>query len=260
MKLIFGEHKPNYSLYNFPYQVWLLKEENDSVDGIYNMGFLPMRNLYNVYYLCRSLRVALNRFVPSSENRRILRKTENISFDILDTGDFEYTGEVQRFCLKYSKERIGPGIFSAKSLKSIFKGSTFNKIFVFKENKNEVVGYAVCYENKNLLHYSHSFYNVEYFEKSLGAGMMLKCIIWAKENQKKYSYLGTCYEQKTLYKTEYDGCEFYNGFRWSSDLEELKYLIINNSDRYLFKNKEYLEKYYKSDLNDILSKYGIRVK
>ena len=89
--------------------------------------------------------------------------------------------------------------------------------------------------------------------------MMLKSVIWAKENRKKYIYLGSCYEEKALYKTEFKGVEFFNGFKWSDNIEELKDLIANSSENYLLKNKQYLESFYEGDLSFLLSKFGIRV-
>ena len=94
MKLFFSEFKEDYQKYHFPYQVWLLKEEADDVGKIYASGFLPIRSLPDVYYLSRSLRVDLSQFSLSSENRRILKKTENFSAELLPLAQFFYNTEV----------------------------------------------------------------------------------------------------------------------------------------------------------------------
>ncbi|MCL5090744.1 MAG: hypothetical protein M1514_01905, partial [Patescibacteria group bacterium] len=111
MKLFFGEFKPNYKNYYYPYQVWLLKEEGDEIEKIYQNGFLPIRNKPNVYYLSRNVRVNLSEFELSSENRRILKKTEDIESDLLWLHEFSYTAEVQKFCKGYSEKRFGQGVF-----------------------------------------------------------------------------------------------------------------------------------------------------
>ena len=264
MKLFFSEFKPNYDSYSFPYQVWLLREENDVVEPIYQAGFLPTRHLPNVYYLSRSLRVNLPGFDLSSENRRIINKTQEISSNLASLSDFNYTPEVQKMCKDYALERFDRGVFSSQTIKSIFENKIFSHVFVFKNSNSQTpVGYAVCFINDKLLHYAYAFYNSEFIGQNLGARMMLEAVSWAKQNQKAFAYLGTCYQTQSLYKTEFKGVEFFNGFRWSGDLLELKELIsLNDQDEqeYLLKNKTYLEKFYQEGLESILDKFGTKIK
>ena len=262
MKLFFSEFKANYQKYHFPYQIWLLKEENDDVDEIYSHGFLPIRNLNNIYYLSRNLRVDLSKFELSSENRRVLNKTENIISGLENLSEFDYSFAVQKFCLDYSKKRFNNNLFGATAIKNIFAKGVYNHVFVFSEkSSSKIVGYAVCFISENILQYAHSFYDLDYFKESLGARMMIEAVSWAQKNNKKFAYLGTCYDESALYKTEFTGVEFFNGFGWSRNLEELKELLkINNkAEEYLLKDKEYLEKFYRGDISLILSNYGIRV-
>lgn len=268
MKLFFGEFPANYEKYHFPYQVWLLKEEGDLLDGIYNNGFLPMRNKPNLYYLSRSLRVDLNKFELSSENRRILGKTEGILASLIPLSEFDYNFEVQKFCKDYSDKKLG-GVFSTQDIKSIFLDQVYNHVLVFKDTSSnqKVVGYAVCFIEGKFCQYAYAFYDLDYIKENLGARMMLEALLLGKKNEQDYVYLGTCYEEHALYKTEFKGIEFFNGFQWSDNLSELKELINTGrvsddkerGEQYLLRNKDYLEKYYQGDLETILSKYGIRV-
>lgn len=272
MKLFFGEFRPNYSKYHFPYQVWLLREENDTVEKIYDNGFLPMRNKKDVYYLSRSVRVDLSKFELTSENRRILHKTGNFESDLLPLSEFDYSPIVQKMCKDYSEAKFGKGIFSSQGIKNIFTNTIYNYIFVFKEiETQENVGFAVCFAGNELIQYAHAFYAKQYMKENLGARMMLEAVNWAKKSNKRFIYLGTCYEQNALYKTEFKGVEFFNGFRWSDDLVELKELVGRESadvplggtmadkQEYLLKRKEFLQKYYDGDIGSLMSKYGVRV-
>lgn len=266
MKLFFSEFKANYSKYHFPYQVWLLREEGDEAEKIYNNGFLPIRSLRDVYYLSRNIRIDLNKFEISSENRRILRKTENFESDLIPLSEFTYTAEIQKFCKDYAEQKLGKGLFPTAAIKLIFTNRVFNYVFVFKEiTTQKVVGYAICFISGNLLQYTYAFYDLEYLKDNLGARMILEAIIWANKSNKKYAYLGTGYEESALYKTEFKGVEFFNGFRWSEDLEELKKLIKEFKGgegwerEYLLKNKKYLGEFYEGDLQKVLGKYGVRV-
>jgi len=262
MKLFFSEFRADYSKYHFPYQVWLLKEDKDSAEKIYESGFLPIRSLPNVYYLSRNVRVNLGNFDLSSENRRILRKSENLSSDLIPLSDFDYNAEVQKLCLDYCRDRFVKGTFSAKDIKTIFKGSVFNYVFVFKDNQTQKsAGFAVCFISSGFLQYAHAFYNLNYLAENIGARMILEAVVWAKKSQKKYAYLGTCYEEKALYKTEYTGTEFFNGFKWSDNLEELKELVrVRDRDReYLLRDEKFLERFYQKNLESILNNFGVRV-
>lgn len=260
MKLFFSEFKPDYQKYHFPYQVWLLKEENDEIEKIYENGFLPIRSIPNVYYLARSLRVDLSMFELSSENRRILRKTEDFESDLMPLSEFNYTPQIQKFCKDFMVQKFGKSSVTAAGIRSIFKKGIYNYVFVWKERlAQKNIGYAICFISSNLVQYAHAFYDLAYFKKSLGARMILEAVIWAKETGKKYIYLGTCYDKGALYKTELKGVEFFNGFRWTDNLEELKELINKTAQEYLLKDKEFLEKFYHSDVKSILNKYGVRV-
>lgn len=260
MKLFFSEFRADYARYHFPYQVWLFKEEGDDIDKIYENGFLPVRNLRGVYYLSRNIRVNLEKFELSSENRRILRKSNDFESDRLPLSEFVYKAETQKLCKTYADSRFGKGTFSTAAIKNIFRGEIYNYVFVFKEIKTKnPVGYAVSFITQNFLQYAHSFYSLDFFKENLGARMILETIIWAKKSGKKYAYLGTCYEEKALYKTEFKGTEFFNGFTWSDNLNELKALIKRDSPDYLLKDKIFLDDFYEGDLQNLMSKFGIRV-
>jgi arginyl-tRNA--protein-N-Asp/Glu arginylyltransferase len=260
MKLYFGEFKANYGKYHFPYQVWLLKENGDEVEKIYNQGFLPMRSRPNVYYLSRSVRVDLAKFEPSSENRRILKKTEDFQVILEPMSKFSYTPRVQKFCKEYVVKRSGASGMTTATIRSIFKKRVYNYIFVWKDKKTQKeVGFVVCFISPSLLQYAHAFYDLDYLERSLGARMILEAVQWAKQNGRSYAYLGTCYDRNSLYKTEFKGVEFFNGFAWSSNLEELKSLIDRSEEEYLLKDKQFKDRFYKGDLSVFLSNFGVRV-
>ncbi|MBM3208666.1 hypothetical protein FJZ40_00010 [Candidatus Shapirobacteria bacterium] len=250
MKLIFGEYKASYEKYYFPYQVWLLKEDKDSLEEIYNLGFLPIRNLPGVFYLSRSVRVSLEKFSPSSENRRVLRRTSDFNFEFMALDQFGYTSAVQKFCKDYMDKRFGKGQMSVADIKSVFRKGVYNRIFIGKKGKEEV-GYALCLAAENLIQYAHAFYDLKFLSLNLGARMMLQAVMWGKENGKKYAYLGTCYEKSALYKTEFSGVEFFNGFRWSDNLEELKCLVERKSETYLFKDEDFRNKFYSQSLEEM---------
>ena len=252
MKFLFGEFPADYGEYHFPYQVWLVKEEGDEVSGIYEMGFLQFRSKENLYYLCRSVRVNLDQFELSSENRRILRKTEKFDYQLVRLDKFEYAPLIQKSCKDWFNQKFGGGKISAAAIRKIFTAGIFTHIFVWHFDK-KIVGYAIVYINESLVHYAHVFYNPALSKENLGARMILAAVLWAKENRKRYIYLGTCYSRAALYKTEFTGVEFFDGFCWSDNLEELKYLIDRKSENYLLRDKDFRGRFYSRGFKEILN-------
>jgi hypothetical protein len=46
---------------------------------------------------------------------------------------------------------------------------------------------------------------------------------------------------------QFSGCEFFNGFRWSSNVQELKYLVSRQGEKpgkHLLESQEYLSRFY----------------
>jgi len=79
----------------------------------------------------------------------------------------------------------------------------------------------------------------------------------------KFLYLGTCYSQTALYKTQFAGAEFFNGFRWSDDLDELKFIIKRDKKeltQHLLETDEFREKFYNGNLEKMANASAFRVK
>ncbi len=88
--------------------------------------------------------------------------------------------------------------------------------------------------------------------------MMLEAVFLGKAQDKSYIYLGSCYSKESLYKTEYKGVEFFNGFSWSSNLTELKYLLERSNPDYLFKDKDYIDTFFDGQKINLLSSKGVQ--
>lgn len=235
MKLFFSEFKSVYNKYYFPYQVYLVREEEDDISKIFDKGFLMSRSRLNLFYLCRSIRVNLPKFSLNSENRRILRKADYLNFEVKDLKNYEYNWEIGKFAQDYYLKRFGKKVISTNKIKWLFTSGQNNYVLVFKA-KTKKVGFCPVFLNNNLLNYAYPFYDNDYYEKNIGIGMMLKTIIYAKENNLQYVYLGTCYSKDSMYKLQFEGLEWFNGYEWSSDIAKLKELINNGINGHFLEN------------------------
>jgi hypothetical protein len=106
-----------------------------------------------------------------------------------------------------------------------FEKSNFNRVFVYSVSE-EKIGYCIALETREIIHYSYPFYqltaNSYQLPPNLGLGMMLGAILYAKEHNKKYIYLGSFQRPSDVYKLQFAGLEWFDGEGWQTDLEELK--------------------------------------
>src|SRR5690349_4124432 len=102
MKLLFSESKADYGNYIFPYAVWAFPEPGETPADLFDQGFLPSSRDLDRFYLCRQVRVNLKKFRPSSENRRIMRKGEGFTVELIPRDSFEYTPQRRQLYKTYA--------------------------------------------------------------------------------------------------------------------------------------------------------------
>lgn len=230
----------------------------EQISKAYNQGYVLTRLGKGVVNQTRSLRINLSEFNLNSENRRILKKTEwlEIKFNGLPLED--YSWEIHKLGKDFYSSKFGEHTMSASKIKEMFNEmgeSNMNSVFIYKfqniRNKEQInskvknqkseegmvnceleignsnVGYCLAYVNEEIVHYAYPFYDLNVAEEipNLGLGMMIRSIIWAKENNKKYIYLGSVVEKSSKYKLQFKGLEWWDTNNWSADMEKLKSLL-----------------------------------
>ena len=265
MKLLFSEQNADYENYQFPYAIWAIPEAGETPADIFDAGFLPSSRQLDRFYLCRQVRVNLAKFSQSSENRRILRKGKGIGVELVPREKFDYTPERRTFFKTYADIKFGNDVMSFERLDALFAAPIISHLLVFTDTETgKEVGVATLYlEGKALAFYYYAFYNLNYYARNLGMFMMTSAAALFAEHGKKHLYLGTCYSDAALYKTQFAGAEFFNGFRWSADLKELKYILRRDKKeltQHLLETEEYRGEFYQSDLEKITAASAFRVK
>ncbi|MDZ7316931.1 MAG: hypothetical protein ONB24_12485 [candidate division KSB1 bacterium] len=247
MKLLFSEYKSDYAHYIFPYVIWAFPEEGETPADLFAAGFLPSTRTLDRFYMCRHVRVALPLFSPSSENRRVLRKGEGLQCALLPRADFHYTSERREFCKSYADRRFGPDTMTYERLDSLFTSPVCTHVMLFREGEKEVGLTVLFLQPPRAAFYYYAFYDLEMKSRNLGMYMMTRAVVEFAAQGFQHIYLGSCYSRNALYKTQFEGFEFWNGFRWSSDLEELKYLIERDAgeiDKHLLENPAFADRFY----------------
>lgn len=258
MKLLFSETRSSYRHYLYPYVVWAFPEAHETPADLYARGFLPAWPDLERFHLCRNLRVVLSRFSLTSENRRILRKGEGVSGRIVPRSDFTYTEALREKWHAFARARFGEGIMPYARLDALMGGSIVTHLLVFEEAATgDAVGTVLLFlQPRRVAHYCFAFYELGDPSRNLGMFMMTWAVQHFADQGFDHAYLGTCYSQRALYKTQFRGIEFSTGNGWSARLEELKFLIERDSqdgERHLFDHPDYLTCFYPEGLAGLLA-------
>ena len=265
MKILFSEQNSDYEHYQFPYAIWAMPEDGESPADIFDAGFLPSSRNLDRFYLCRQVRVNLKKFKPSSENRRIIRKGKGIEIELVPRAEYNFTDERREFFKTYADIKFGKDVMTFERLDGLFSSPIISHLLVFIDSAtNREVGAVTLYlEGKALAFYYYAFYDLNYYARNLGMFMMTSAVELFADSGVKFLYLGTCYSQTALYKTQFAGAEFFNGFRWSDDMDELKFIIKRDKKdltQHLLETEEYRDEFYNGDLGKISAASAFRIK
>ena len=196
------------------------------ITTLYSDGFVFTRVAPGSMDQTRSVRIELSKFELSSENRRVLKKTEGLELNSVPLPYSDYNWEIGKLAKDFYDDKFGHGTFSANKVKKLLTiDGNFNRFFVYIFN-NTNVGYCIAYENSEILHYSYPFYDRASDINNLGLGMMLRTIVHAQETGKKYIYLGSAQRPTDTYKLQFSGLEWFDGKDWQNDEETLKTLLV----------------------------------
>lgn len=256
MKIFRSESFVDYKTYTFNYATYCIKENQHELPEIYAKGFLPYSNDINLkvetYYLARSLRVDLDVFKSSSENRRVDRKMAELkpSFEVISRKDFNINDpDFKSYCFKFASKRFSEPL-STERLEYILASKSISHIFQFSLD-GKTAGYVITIIVNGSLHYWFAFFDLEFQTYALGKWMMFSVINWAREQKMDYVYLGTCYGEKSLYKVrDFKGLSYFDGNRWDNDIKSLK--LKCKSDN------EFITDEFKQDTDRFLERINVK--
>jgi len=188
-----------------------LKNTNN-IDENYQNGLLPQRNNKDLFYSETSCRSNLVNFNLSSENRRILRKTEEFTFEKKSLKEFKYNFQIQKEIANWVKTLDWN--FPVSSIKSIFTNHIFNNLYIWKDKQNKIIAYSICYFSSEISHIAYVFYNPNLTNSNLPIRLVLQTIIDSQKLGLKYCYLGRFSQNLGYYKRNMPGFEYFKDNNW----------------------------------------------
>jgi arginyl-tRNA--protein-N-Asp/Glu arginylyltransferase len=187
-------------------------KNSNTIEDNYSLGLLPQRNNKELFYFETSSRSNLADFNLSSENRRILRKTDEFTFKRIPLKDFSFTLDIQKQIFSWIK-KLG-WEFPISSIKSVFTNHIFNYLYVWKTNSGEIIAYSICYFSSTISHIAYVFYNPDYSHGNLPIRLVLQTVIDSKDLNLKYCYLGRFSETTGYYKRNMPGFQYFDNQQW----------------------------------------------
>jgi hypothetical protein len=249
MKLVFSETRSDYRRYLYPYVIWALPEAGERPADFFERGFLPGSPQLDRYYLCRNLRLPLAGWRPTSENRRILRKGAGWSVQLIPRPAFDFSPARRMAWKAFADERFGEDVMSFPRLDGLMAGPVISHLLHFTEpGTGRELGTALLFlDEPAVAYYYYAFYDRTQRDRNLGMFMMTRAVEFFAARGVAHLHLGTCYSERARYKTQFTGIEFFNGFRWSTDLAELKFMIrrdLEGLGNHLLDAPEYLAAFW----------------
>lgn len=193
----------------------MFNQQNDlNPSENYQSGLLPQRNSKNYWYQDSSSRSNISLFSLSSENRRIINKTQEYRYQLIPLAEFRYNSFIQKTIFKWIKE-IGWD-FPTSSVKTIFTNHIFNYVYVWLDKNDNAIAYSICYISSEISHIAYVFYNPKLSHDNLPIRLSLQAIIDSYDKKLKYCYLGRFNPETKLgyYKRELPGFEYFKNGNW----------------------------------------------
>lgn len=180
-----------------------------SAEENYHSGLLPQRNHRNFWYRDTSSRSNLiSNLQLSSENRRIINKTQEFSFELVNLKNFSFTLETQKQIHSWAKQLDWD--FPVSSVKTIFTQHIFNYVYVWKNSLGETIAYSLCYFSDTISHIAYVFYDPKFSHGNLPIRLVIQAVIDSHDRKLKYCYLGRFSPTTGFYKRNMPGFEYFN--------------------------------------------------
>lgn len=255
MRIVFSESNSDYSNYQFPYCIWALEEPGDSKSNILNNGFLPSGSNPTRYYLCRSLRVSCDAFYLSSENKRVLSKNKKLEIKLIRKNDITLTDEIISMCMESAEARFDNNVMTYERLTALLSSIHTTHYLVLMDDE-KIIGLVTCLsDGYTFVHYNFSFFSNYDGYSNLGIYMMTKAIQLISSLGMDFIYLGTAYNERSKYKLQFHGMEFFNGIEWRNDLKELKFLLKRDGgdvQEHLLECQDYVDFFLGGNLSSLV--------
>tara|TARA_R100001129_G_scaffold173753_1_gene145565 strand:+ start:28 stop:792 length:765 start_codon:yes stop_codon:yes gene_type:complete len=235
VKLFFDHVTGKLTNYDLIYSLALANFEEKEYCYAFENGWIPLSWYYtklkNLTWInARNTRLLLNKFTFSKKQRKILRKKDiRVEvYDKLDDALFIIISDIYKKYVQYKKYYEKD--FEEDSEHFEKQDYLDWKYFIYYYKDKPVAFTEVkVFDSKHVLTGQFAW---DYQNPKLGMGTYatLHEIDWSIKNKCKKYYLSYGYEKSNLYKSRFDGFEFWNGRGWMNNKSLYKKLCEHDTD------------------------------
>ena len=251
MKLFFDHVTGKLTNHDLLYSLALAKFQKKEYSSAFENGWIPLSWYYTkldglTWINARNTRLLLSKFTFSKKQRKILRK-KDITVEVynkLDDALFTTVSSIYKKYIKYKK--FHETDFEEES--EIFEKEDFIdwKYFIYYYKNKPIAFTEVKVFDSNHVLTGQFGWDYENPKLSMGTYATLYEIDWSIKNKCKKYYLSYGYEKTSLYKSRFDGFEFWNGRGWIDNKTLYKKLCEHDTEiNTLADLNTYQRKYFK---------------
>ena len=256
MKIYFKHYSGAITEYDYLFFDCMAKVGSYEEDKALNEGWLPddyaePKKITNNYeedksdwYQARQTRIDLNIFQEDRRTRKARKKCKEITTKTFKANEVDIN-ILNNIFDKYTKYRG----FKNWELEPLIKREVYKKYFIIYYLNDKPIAFTFLRDvGTNSIFSTQFAWDYENPKLYLGKYANLAEIDYCISRKKDYMYLGFGYEKACIYKSDYQGFEFWNGDIWSNDVKQYKFLCERDSKlKYLHE----LEKCKEEDDNNI---------
>jgi arginyl-tRNA--protein-N-Asp/Glu arginylyltransferase len=251
MRIALSECMPDYVSYTFPYHVWGFLDDGETAADALALGFLPVAYDMSRFYLARSIRIRLAAFSQTGRTRYVARRCAHIASRLVSRDQFDFTSSWQEMADSYFATRAVAADYRRERFFRMIESPFATHVMLLTDRRDEKpAGLTPVYLEEPVAEYGIPVYAPEQLDVSIGNHMMAEALRALQSMNCSYAYLGTCYSERDLYKTRFLGMEFFNGYKWSGDRQEL-HLFIDRQEsvdqEHVLCSERYLEAFLDGD-------------
>jgi|TARA_R100000081_G_C4808173_1_gene169093 arginyl-tRNA--protein-N-Asp/Glu arginylyltransferase len=222
VKLIFDHITGKLTNHDLIYSLALAQFKKKEYSFAFENGWIPLSWYYTkldklTWINARNTRLLLNKFTFSKKQRKILRK-KDITVEVYNKLDDALFTTISSIYKKYIKhKKFHEKDFEEESEFFKKEDNIDWKYFIYYfQNKPIAFTEIKVFDSKHVLTGQFAW-DYENPKLSIGTYATLYEIDWSIKNKCKKYYLAYGYEKSNIYKSRFDGFEFWNGRSWLND-------------------------------------------
>ena len=193
--------------------------EELSINGFRRVENWMYRPVCDNCSACKSYRVDIQNFKITKSLKRVSKNFENFSYKLVNNIS---TKEHFELFKKYQLARHAGGSMSdmdEDEFTSMIETSPINtSLLEFRDKSDKLIGAILLDIGKKNLSAVYSFFDPKYNKLGLGNHMIIKCLLFGKNKNFKYLYLGYYIEEisSMSYKSRFKPGQILNNNKWEN--------------------------------------------